>query len=301
MVARLVEFINQQHGTAFARHGRYRTGEQGAFAVSEANGDRVRRLVLKWWPGTEIPDNLRQAAAITARLRTVGYPAPRYQLLGVAQPLQVVYSLQEELPGTPLEGRLDRPLLDRLLELNALQRKQAIPPFGTWPKPVDDPVLHGGDGYCLLDPLRSYSAATATLLDVVQQLVITGMGEPSPTADVVHFDFQGSNILVDREEISGVVDWEGSCSGDRAFDLATLFFYAGASEEAEADQIERLWRLLVAETGPRLLGVYLAHLILRQIDWSIRFHDREAVAHWLGHTDDVLRRLSALTEADGSV
>jgi hypothetical protein len=301
MVARLVEFINQQHGTAFAPHGRYPTGEQGAFAVSEANGDCVRRLVLKWGPGTEIPGNLRQAAAIAARLRTVGYPAPRYRLLGVAQPLQVVYSLQEELPGTPLEGRLDRPLLDRLLELNALQRKQAIPPFGTWPKPVADPVLHGGDGYCLLDPLRSYSAATATLLDVVQRLVITGMGEPSPTADAVHFDFQGSNILVDREEISGVVDWEGSCSGDRAFDLATLFFYAGASEEAEADQIERLWRLLVAETGPRLLGVYLAHLILRQVDWSIRFHDGESVAHWLGHTDDVLRRLLALTEADGSV
>jgi hypothetical protein len=301
MLTRLLQFINEQHSTAFAPHGRYPTGEQGAFTISEVDGDRAPRLVLKWWPGTEIPDNLWQAAAITTRLRAVGYPAPRYRLLGVAPPLQVVYSIQEELPGTPLGGRLDRPLLDRLLELNALQREQAIAPCGTWPRPVSDPVLHGGDGFCLLDPLRSYSAATATLLDVVQRLVIAGIGERSPTNDVVHFDFQDANLLVDGDEISGVVDWEGSCSGDRAFDLATLFFYAGVGEDVKADQIERLWRLLVAETGPRLLGIYVAHLILRQVDWSIRFHDRAAVAHWLDRADDVLRRLSTLTEADGNL
>ena len=139
MLTRLLQFINEQHSTAFAPHGRYPTGEQGAFTISEVDGDRAPRLVLKWWPGTEIPDNLWQAAAITTRLRAVGYPAPRYRLLGVAPPLQVVYSIQEELPGTPLGGRLDRPLLDRLLELNALQREQAIAPCGTWPRPVSDP------------------------------------------------------------------------------------------------------------------------------------------------------------------
>ncbi len=296
MLATLLRFINEQHATGFEPRGRYPAGEQGAFAIGAADADDAQRFVLKWGPGTAIPDDLRQAVSVTERLRAIGYPAPRYRLVGVAPPLGIVYSVQEELPGTPLGGRLDRPLLDRLLDLNALQRGQAVAPIGGWPRPVADSVLRGGDGFCLLDPLRSYSAATAALLGVLQRLAAGGGDERPPTNDVVHFDFQGSNILADGVGVSGVVDWEGCRAGDRAFDLATLFFYAGAGDAAEADQVERLWRRLVARTGPRLLGVYLAHLVLRQVDWSIRFHDRAAVEHWLARADGVLRRLSAATE-----
>ena len=133
MLARLLRFINERHGTAFESRGRYPTGEQGAFALSEADGDRVRRFVLKWGKGTAILDNLQQAAAVTARLRAVGYPAPCYHLVGVAPPLRVVYSVQEELPGTPLGGRLNQRLLDRVLELNTLQRGRATSPAWGWP------------------------------------------------------------------------------------------------------------------------------------------------------------------------
>ncbi len=298
MLATLVRFINEQHGRAFEARGRYPTGEQGAFAISEVDGGSARRFVLKWGQGTEVPDDLRRAVTVTARLRAVGYPAPCYHLVGVAPPLRVVYSVQEELPGTPLGGRLNQPLLDRVLELNTLQRGRATSPAWGWPEPVADPVLRGGDGFRLLDPLRSYSAATAALLAVLQRLVVTGSGEQPPTEDVVHFDFQGSNILAVGDVVSGVVDWEGCCAGDRAFDLATLFFYAHPAGNAEADQVDRLWRVLVAQTGPRLLGVYLAHLVLRQVGWSIRFHDRAVVARWLTRADEVLRRLSAATEGD---
>ena len=300
MLATLLRFINEQHATGFEPRGRYPAGEQGAFAISEADADDAQRFVLKWGPGTDIPDNLRQAVSVTERLRAVGYPAPRYRLVGVAPPLGVVYSVQEELPGKPLGVRLDRPLLDRLLDLNALQRGQAVAPARAWPRPVTDPVLRGGDGFCLLDPLRSYSPATAALLGVLQRLAADGGDERPPTNDVVHFDFQGSNILVVGDEVTGVVDWEGYRAGDRAFDLVTLCFYAGAGGDGDADQVERLWRLLVARTGPRLLGVYVAHLVLRQVDWSIRFHDRGAVELWLGRADEVLRRLSAATEGHAS-
>jgi hypothetical protein len=298
MLTNLLRFINEQHGTAFVPRGRYPAGEQGAFAISEEDGEEILWFVLKWTPGTEVPDNLRQAADVTSRPRGVGYPAPRYRLIGVAPPLEVVYSIQEELPGVPFGGRLDRHILDRLLELNGLQREQAVAPSKDWPKTVSDSVLYGGDGFCLLESLRSYSAASAALLGVVQQLVIAGIDERSPTDDIVHFDFQGSNILVDRAGVRGVVDWEGCCAGDCAFDLTTLFFYADASEEAQTKEVDRLWRLLVGQTSPRMLGVYLAHLILRQIDWSIRFHDRNAVERWLVHADNMLARLSAATETD---
>jgi hypothetical protein len=67
-------------------------------------------------------------------------------------------------------------------------------------------------------------------------------------------------------------------------------------EQADKDQVERLRRLLVARTGCGLLGLYLAHLILRQVDWSIRFHDRAAVERLLRRADEALHRFSAETE-----
>src|SRR3712207_755886 len=115
MLAPLLRFINEQHGTAFAARGRYPTGEQGAFAIAEGAGAHTPGFVLKWAPGSGVPAHLREAVAVTARLRAVGYPAPRYRLIGCAPPLGVVYSIQGALPGTPLGHRLDGPLLDRML------------------------------------------------------------------------------------------------------------------------------------------------------------------------------------------
>jgi aminoglycoside phosphotransferase (APT) family kinase protein len=305
----LLRFVNDRHGTAFVPRGRYAAGEQGAFAIADGSDEGAARFVLKWRPGGDVPDNLRQAVAVTDRLRAVGYPAPRYRLVGVAPSLGLTYSVQEALPGVPVTARLhgavlprlDGALLDRLLELNALQRGQAVAPAGDWPRTVVDTLRHGGEGFCLHEPLRTYSRQTAALLGALRR-VAAEVGDGRAAADdVVHFDFQGSNILLDRGGVSGVVDWEGCGAGDRAFDLATLFFYTGEGEGGEGgepDERERLWRLLLTRAEPRLLRLYLAHLVLRQVDWSIRFHDRAAVDRWLGRSEEVLRRLSSLAEGD---
>jgi thiamine kinase-like enzyme len=34
---------------------------------------------------------------------------------------------------------------------------------------------------------------------------------------VVHFDFNPFNILLEHDQVSGVVDWEGSCVSDATF------------------------------------------------------------------------------------
>lgn len=290
----LVQFINQQHGRAFTPVGRYPSGEQGAFAIVEQRSGRSHDYVLKWSQGAVATDQLL-ASGVTRRLRAAGYPAPRYCLVGVAPPLGLVYSVQETVPGTPLGARLDESLLDRLLELNALQRGQAPSRGADWPQPLVDSVLHGGDGFCLLDPVRSYSTETAALLEVLQGLAATSGSILTSTNDIVHFDFQGANILVDRGAITGVVDWEGCCSGDATFDLATVFFYTDPVGEAARNQHDRLWDLLMARTAPPLLGAYLAHLVLRQLDWSIRFHERAMIAHWLLRSDEVLHRFALAT------
>jgi len=54
---------------------------------------------------------------------------------------------------------------------------------------------------------------------------------------------------------------------------------------------EWLWRQALARGGPAGLGVYLAHLMLRQVDWSIRFYGPEVVDHWVRVSQEVLRRL----------
>ncbi len=56
--------------------------------------------------------------------------------------------------------------------------------------------------------------------------------------------------------------------GDRAFDLVTLLFYSYDHEQAR----DLLTARLSEPASPRAASAYLAHLILRQVDWSLRHH-----------------------------
>jgi hypothetical protein len=259
VLAELVCWINVHHRTAFRIGARYPDGEQGAYALVAGEGKASQSFVLKWQVGTELPAALTGVASLTERLRAVGYPAPRYRLVGLAADLGVVYSVQETLPGAPLGGRLD-----------------------------------GGDGFCLLEPMRTHSIATSDLLTVVQRSAAACADELAPVGDVVHFDFQGGNILIENGHITGVVDWEGSRTGDCAFDLATLFFCAdGWADAVDPAAALRLWRALQARTTPGLRRLYLAHMIHRQVDWAIRFLGPALVERNLRRADQVLRLLAA--------
>lgn len=248
--------------------------------------------MLKLQDGQRLPASLERAVAVTTRLRGVGYPAPRYALIDVAPEVGVSFSVQEALPGAPLGTRLDQATLDQLLALIDLQQGLATEPAPAWPGKVVRTVLEGGDGFCLLEPMRAHSAETAELLTHLQRLAAIDPGDYRAANDIVHFDFQGANILVEGRRINGVVDWDGARPGDCSFDLATLFFYADPGYGADPGQSERLWRILRAGTDPSWLRVYLAHLCLRQIDWSIRFHDAAAVDRYLARARAVLRQLA---------
>jgi hypothetical protein len=57
-------------------------------------------------------------------------------------------------------------------------------------------------------------------------------------------------------------------AGDGAFDLATLLFYL-----YDHDGIRDLLRARLLElAGPQAARAYLAHMVLRQVDWSLRHH-----------------------------
>lgn len=289
----LARWINAHHGSAFRLGARYLHGEQGAYALAEGEGKASRRFVLKWQAGTALPPEITAAVALTERLRAVGYPAPRYRLVDVATALGVVYTVQEALPGTPLGGRLDDAVLDQLLALNARQRGPAAVLAPAWPRHLATLSLHGGAGFCLLEPMRTHSAATADLLATVQHTAAHAE-EPAPAGDVVHFDFQGSNILVQGDRVSGVVDWESARIGDCAFDLATLFFCADGWEVPVAAGVAaRLWQALQVHTTPGLRRLYLAHMLHRQVDWALRFLGPALIERNLRRAEQVLRLLAA--------
>jgi phosphotransferase family enzyme len=261
--AELLQHINVLHQTTLTLVEKYPDGEQGAFVVADHLN---RRWVLKWAPGLRSLQWMQGAKTVTDLLRSIGYPAPDYLLIGKIP--EGIYSLQSVLPGSPLR-MLTPPLVPRLLELNELQVGRAIVGRKDWHQEAIDTVLVGGDGYCLHTSLQHHSQDTADLLHTLQTLVIAHQDEPHRTNDIVHCDFQPSNILMQDEQISGIVDWDGSFAGDCIFDIATLLFYSYDLFEVRG----WLWKYALQRASLKLLSIYFAHLILRQVDWSLRYHD----------------------------
>lgn len=179
-------------------------------------------------------------------------------------------------------------LLPELFALNEMQVGRALPEGDDFHQEVLSAVLQGGDGYCLHAPLQQHSQDTADLLRALQTLVAANQDAPHRANDIVHGDFAHANILLQDERISGVVDWTGSYAGDCSYDLATLLFYSYESVEAR----ERLWQYALTRASLGLLGIYLAHLILREVDWSLRHHDAAISAGWTASAQKLLQEVA---------
>jgi hypothetical protein len=281
----LLHQINQQHATSFLLRDRYARGEQGAFALSDAAGER---FVLKWASSPSVLPRFERARQVTERLRALGYPAPQYVMVGCT--VDAAYAIQRALPGQPMQ-QLPQALISDFLTLNERQAEQARSEALIWPEPVVNPVLFGGDGFCLLESMQAYSTTTVRMLQAVQAIVRRYVGEIVPQADIVHYDCNPANVLASATSITGVIDWDGWCAGDRMFDVATMLFYSYADPAVRTS----LWQTILKHSGSASGAVYLAHLIHRQVDWSIRNHTAEAIEHWLAIATALLGDLGRLS------
>jgi hypothetical protein len=104
------------------------------------------------------------------------------------------YAIQRALPGQPMQ-QLPLALVSDFLALNAYQAGQARSEVMNWPDPVVHLVLFGGDGFCLLEPMQTYSTTSARMLQDVQSIVRRYVGEIAPQADIVHYDCNPANVL----------------------------------------------------------------------------------------------------------
>jgi Phosphotransferase enzyme family len=177
--------------------------------------------------------------------------------------------VQEELPGEPLGG-WEVPLPTRLYELNDLQEGHAVDDDRSWPETLVESVVDGFEEFMILETLERHSPEGRELLALCRGAVERNAGVVAVADDVVHMDFTAANVLGADGEVTGVIDWGGTRSGDRAFDLATWFYYSPRTCRDD------LLPLLIERVGSRGLSVYLAHLAIRQAEWSVRLHGTKA-------------------------
>jgi aminoglycoside phosphotransferase (APT) family kinase protein len=216
-----------------------------------------------------------RAAAVTARLRELGYPASRYVQV------EPDWALQEELRGEPLEPW--RPLPDEiarqllsLLELHGEAFPVATP--GSWRRVVASSVLSGARSYLRLATLRDHSDRSRELLSRCQEAVRRFSERVPEMGAIVHWDFTPDNVLVRDGRVSGVIDWEGVRAGDPQFDLVTLAFYAPGTPLLEDG-------LRSVDAGLR--AAYQAHLCVRQAEWSLRRNDAATGERMLAYALEV--------------
>ncbi|HKF29521.1 MAG TPA: phosphotransferase [Candidatus Binataceae bacterium] len=281
----IVALINDRHGTHF-RLGRPMTGGESGCTHSILD-DQGIEFILKWGEGSEF--RVRQTLEITRRLRALGYPAPEFIVASSEDGLR--YLVQRMLPGRP-GAALTPALLERVVEMNRLQEGAASEFVEGWPARIVESLEKGFKEWCVHDSLATHSRQTAAVLAEMRRTVSMLGGAHFRATDAVHFDFSTANILVEHGGISGVIDWNGCCAGDRAFDLTTLAFYALEDSGVATWLLDRAREV----SGPPAVALYLSHMIVRQLDWSIRNHDQPTVARYLNISLSALRVIRELRD-----
>ncbi len=268
----LRRLLRDHAGLDLVRLAPTRSGEsRHAFWVTDRAGCAG---LLKVIPGAgmDAAGRLRALNAVLGRLRARGYPAPQFRAIGSVPGL--AFWIQQRLPGHILDPGTRRPaqaavaaMLPQLLELNDAQEGLGTGP-DSWPGLIAATLASGGDGYCLHATLHA-SPAARDMLPVLRRIGDRCCPAIPAGSDFVHYDFTPANLLSDGTAITGVIDINPPVlAGDRAFDLATLLFYCYDHDRARDLLTARLSEL----AGPQAAAAYLAHMILRQVDWSLRHH-----------------------------
>ena len=238
-------------GTPYRILERTHEGEFGAWRAEDRDGNRY--VVKATWS--------EDGVIATELLHAEGYPVARYVLLRPG------LSVQEELPGAPLAGwdSLREPIAARAIALNEQLAGKRVPNAPPWPDRIYSDVLHG-HFYVDLAVLKLHSEE---LLRRCQAAVRRAEGQLTDPGDLVHWDYTTANILARGDEITGVVDWDGVCNGDRLFDLVTLYYYT---------RTQSLRDYVAERLRPAVLAAYLAAMVVRQVAYSLKFHSPDVAS-----------------------
>lgn len=247
-------------------------GESGnAFRATDRSG---KVSIVKVLPaaGLDTESQMRALDTTVRRLRERGYPAPSLRDFGYAD--GQLFWVQELLPGTPLDPGTGMPCLSAFVALlpDLIRLNDAQAGLRTGTQRLGDLIritlAVGGDGYCVHATLER-DPRTRDLLTLLRNTGDRYGGDIPDHGDYVHYDFNPANLLSDGTAITGVIDVNPPIiTGDRAFDLATLLFYLYDHDALREGLRARLLEL----AAPRVAATYLAHMVLRQVEWSLRHY-----------------------------
>jgi aminoglycoside phosphotransferase (APT) family kinase protein len=145
----------------------------------------------------------------------------------------------------------------------------------------------GGEGYCLHSSLRDYDGRTRTLVERIEEFGGTIDGEKLSGHDIVHWDLHPGNLLVHEGSLAAVVDTDFAVVGDASFDLVMLAM-TSLTLPCEPGVRTRLFASAFDNLDGLRAQAYLAHLLIRFIDWPVRRGQPDEVEFWLARADELL-------------
>jgi hypothetical protein len=267
-VADVIESLRQEHGMQWKLLRHWPGGGPGTHVAQTEHGTPI---AFKWseHPGA-LAEHSRRVQQL-ARLRDRGYPMPLH-FAPIRLAAGAVVRPRQWIGRGGIDDRLSHRLLDDLLAVIPLQR-QLLSTADAWPEFLLMTLTVGAGDWCRHDTLRQHSPASKRLLRRIYAVRDAAQVAGLPDTDLLHLDLHHQNVLQE---------------GDRLIDLVTLAFSAGTAQGEPGVQ-QRLWQLVGDSVPPDALAIYLAHLSLRLVDWSVRRRP-EATGYWLEAANRALDR-----------
>lgn len=285
-VDRVLALVKAHHGLSIRLEGRCPGGEVGAYFAQMPDGKQV---VVKWSESPQREARIRAAVDALSSLRMSGYPVPAY---GPVLPFDGgVLIAQERVSGSwsdTISDALGQEILDCTNKTIGRGTPIDDEPWGEF---ILRTLCEGADGWALHQPLRDHSADTRDILGWIEA---TGAGTSLAAfhqRDLVHLDYHHRNVLQASDgDLVAIVDMEGVRQGDSALDIVTFAFGLTVAD-CSVLLAEGAWERAMLSTNPDALQAYVAHMALRRLDWTIRFHPDE-VAATITSCLDARRRVS---------
>lgn len=277
-----VDLLSAVTGDHYRLVGPLAGGQTGATEIRR--GDE-NRYVLKWELDPSNQRGRREGARLAERLRSEAHwPSPRQQLVEVEDCLLVV---QEFMIGSNVD-HITHDLVDSVIDLHKARLGLVeVDDPSAWAKDMLKLLIEGGNGYCLHRPLRTFDFRTRRVVERIEEIGRSAHVGDLDGNDIVHSDLHPGNLLQVDGRLTAVVDMDYTRLGDAAFDLAML---AVASLEVGADPgvRHRLFELGLHALSDTKRRVYVANLLLRNLDWSIRKNRTAETDFWLAESDRLL-------------
>ncbi|HEX3082574.1 MAG TPA: aminoglycoside phosphotransferase family protein [Candidatus Saccharimonadia bacterium] len=248
-----LDYINAAKSTHYTVAGQFSGGEnQGAFRVSSADG---KEAVLKISANPMWRSQIERAKAATDHLRPMGYPVPTYQYIDAIS--SGTFWLEDIMPGEAVTAATPDHI-KRLLELIELQKGQTISAVQgqDWSWFAMGVVFRGDSGY--VRNLMQFSTETSALAAQIEGLVLGLDGKALGNTDLVHGEYNLSQVLATGPTITAILDWDQAGYGDRTMDLVGLW-YSLMDQPAARDQV---FEHMTKVSDPQIIKIFAAYRML---------------------------------------